>query len=189
MPPLKGWRPALVAVAIAVLSYWAFEQLAPDEADGAGGLAHYPQYYMENFSALSMDRDGAPKHRLNAVYMAHYPQDDTSELRQPELALFRVGRPPVLVSADKGWVTSGNDVILLKGNVRLRRDDESGERRLTLLAEDARLLVDAEYAETTRPVRLRYGRMVTDADGMRAYLAEERMELTGNVQTRIAPKP
>lgn len=184
----RGWRLALVCVAVAALSYWAFEQLRPDEADGAGGLAHYPQYYMENFSALGMDQDGAPKHRLEAVYMAHYPQDDTSELRQPRLELFRAGKPPVLISADKGWVMSDNDIILLKGNVRLRREDAGGAP-LTLLAEDARLLVGAEYAETARPVRLSYGRMVTEADGLRAYLAEERMELTGNVQTRIAPEP
>ena len=93
-----------------------------------------------------------------------------------------------MISADKGWVTSDKDIILLKGNVRLRREDAGGAR-LTLLAEDARLLVGAEYAETARPVRLSYGRMVTEADGLRAYLAEERMELTGNVQTRIAPEP
>lgn len=184
----KGKRLALVCVAIAALSYWAFQQLRPDEADGAAGLAHYPQYYMEDFSALGMNQDGAPKHRLKAVYMAHYPQDDTSELREPELELFRADQPPVVISADKGWVMSDNDIILLKGNVRLWLEDAGGAR-LTLLAEDARLLVEAEYAETARPVRLSYGRMVTEADGLRAYLAEERMELTGNVQTRIAPEP
>ena len=56
----RGGRLALVCVAIAALSYWAFQQLRPDEADGAAGLAHYPQYYMENFSALGMDQVGAP---------------------------------------------------------------------------------------------------------------------------------
>ncbi len=184
----RSWRLGLMTIAIAALSYWAFRQLAPDETAATGGLAHYPQYYMENFSALNMGRDGAPKSRLEAAYLAHYAREDASELRQPGLTLFRAGRPPVVVSADKGWVTSDNEVILLTGNVRLRRNDESGGPGFTLLAEDARVLVDAEYAETNRPVRLNYGRTVTHAGGMRVFLAEERMELTGNVQTRITPK-
>lgn len=182
------WKVALVLIAIAGFSYWALEKLTEESAPDLSKLAHYPDYYMENFTTLTMNQDGTPKNRLNAVYMAHYPDDDTSELHQPELEIFRVDQPPIIVNADRGWVTSNNDVILLKGNVYLQENDEFGNLKVELIAEDAKVLVDQEYAETDKATTLITKRTVTNSIGMRAYLQEERMEFLSNVRTTIAPR-
>lgn len=175
-------------IVVAGFSYWALEKLTEDDATKLNKLAHYPDYYMENFTTLTMDQDGTPKNRLNAVYMAHYPDDNTSELHQPELEIFRVDRPPIMVTADNGWVTSDNDVILLSGNVYLHQNDEFGNLKVELIAEDARVLVDQKYAETDKAATLITTRSVTNSIGMRAYLQEQRMEFLSNVQTTIEPR-
>ena len=182
------WKLISVLILVAAFSYWALEKLTEDSAAKLNKLAHYPDYYMENFTTLTMNQDGTPKNRLNAVYMAHYPDDNTSELHKPELEIFRIDRPPIMVTADNGWVTSNNDVILLSGNVYLHQDDELGNLKVELIAEDARVLVDQKYAETDKAATLITKRSVTNSIGMRAYLQEQRMEFLSNVQTTIEPR-
>ncbi len=182
------WKLISVLILVAAFSYWALEKLTEDSAAKLNKLAHYPDYYMENFTTLTMNQDGTPKNRLNAVYMAHYPDDNTSELHKPELEIFRIDRPPIMVTADNGWVTSNNDVILLSGNVYLHQNDEFGNLKVELIAEDARVLVDQKYAETDKAATLITKRSVTNSIGMRAYLQEQRMEFLSNVQTTIEPR-
>jgi len=182
------WKLIIILVVVAGFSYWALEKLTEDDATKLNKLAHYPDYYMENFTTLTMNQDGTPKNRLNAVYMAHYPDDNTSELHKPELEIFRIDRPPIMVTADNGWVTSNNDVILLSGNVYLHQNDEFGNLKVELIAEDARVLVDQKYAETDKAATLITKRSVTNSIGMRAYLQEQRMEFLSNVQTTIEPR-
>jgi len=182
------WKLIIVLIVVAGFSYWALEKLTEDDAKKLSKLAHYPDYYLENFTTLTMNQDGTPKNRLNAAYMAHYPDDNTSELHKPELEMYRVDRPPIIVTADNGWVTSNNDVILLSGNVYLHQNDEFGELKVELIAEDARVLVDQKYAETDKAATLITKRSVTNSIGMRAYLQEQRMEFLSNVQTTIAPR-
>lgn len=182
------WKLIIILVVVAGFSYWALEKLTEDDAKKLSKLAHYPDYYLENFTTLTMNQDGTPKNRLNAIYMAHYPDDNTSELHKPELEMYRVDRPPIIVTADNGWVTSDNDVILLSGNVYLHQNDEFGELKVELIAEDARVLVDQKYAETDKAATLITKRSVTNSIGMRAYLQEQRMEFLSNVQTTIAPR-
>lgn len=182
------WKLIFFLVVVAAFSYWALEKLTEDDVAKLNKLAHYPDYYLENFTTLTMNQDGTPKNRLNAVYMAHYPDDNTSELHKPELEIFRVNRPPIIVTADNGWVTSNNDVILLSGNVYLHQNDELGNLKVELIAEDARVLVDQKYAETDKAATLITKRSVTNSIGMRAYLQEQRMEFLNNVQTTIEPR-
>jgi lipopolysaccharide export system protein LptC len=186
------WKLALILVIIAGFSYWALDKLSEDGATKLSKLAHYPDYYMENFTTLTMNQDGTPKNRLNAIYMAHYPDDNTSELHEPELEIFRQDKPPIIVQSEKGWVTSNNDVILLSGNVYLHQNDDNGELKLELITEDARVLVDQKYAETDKAATLISKKSTTTSIGMRAYLQEQRMEFLNNVQTTIessAPAP
>jgi lipopolysaccharide export system protein LptC len=179
------WKLALLLVLVAGCSYWILDKLTEDGATKLSKLAHYPDFYMENFTTLTMNQDGTPKNRLNAVYMAHYPDDNTSELHEPELEIFRKDKPPIIVKSDKGWVTSNNDVILLSGNVYLHQNDRDGNLKLELITEDARILVDQKYAETDKAATLISKKSTTTSIGMRAYMQEQRMEFLNNVQTTI----
>lgn len=182
------WNLALALIIAATVSYWTLDKLTRDDLKKLNALAHYPDFYMENFTTLTMRRDGTPKNRLSADYMAHYPDDNTTELIAPELEIFRPDQPPLVVNADRGWVTSDNAVILLTGNVYLHQNDENGDPELELITEDVRVLVDKEYAETDQPATLINKRSVVNSIGMRAYLQEQRMEFLNNVQTTIEPE-
>ena len=179
------WKITLILIVVAGLSYWLLGKLISGDDQTLTQLAHHPDYYMENFNTLKMNVNGVPKNHLSASYMAHYPDDNTTELDYPVLEIFRENKLPINVSADKGWVTSSNEVILLIGNVRLYQVDNFGEISFELITKDARVLVDKKYAETDKHATLINKNSITNSEGIRIYLQEQRMEFLNNVQTTI----
>lgn len=184
-------RTALLTVlfAVAVASVWLLRHLSEEQAGAGEPLFHDPDYYMEDFSTLSMNQDGTPKNRLYAVYMAHYPDDDTTELLKPKMEIYRLERPPLYIAADRGWVTQNNDVILLRGGVRLWEDDELGTRTLQVDTTEVRVLLDDEYAETDQPATIISKRSTIRGSGMRAWLDESRLEVLKHERTTIEQPP
>ena len=129
-------------VITALGSTWLLNIVSQQRTSSGKENYHEPDYYMEDFTTVTMKQDGTPKSSLYAVHMAHYPDNDTSELLQPKMELFRNTRLPLYVSADKGWVTSDNEVILLEGNVQLWEDDAFGNRILQVNTSSARVLIE-----------------------------------------------
>lgn len=174
--------------AAAVATAWLLRTLG-EEPPAAGAAYHDPDYYMEDFTTLTMEDDGRPKSKLHAVYMAHYPVDDTTELLKPTMEIYRAERPPLNVTADKGWVTSGNDVILLRGGVRMWEDDAAGTRTLQVDTSEARILMNDEYAETDMPATIVSRRSTVTGTGMRAYFKDSRLLVLDHDRTTIVSSP
>lgn len=179
----------LVLLAAAALgSAWLMNRMGGQGGGGEAETSRDPDYYMEDFSTLSMREDGTPKHRLDALYMAHYPDNDTTELLQPKMEIFRRNQPPLYVTADKGWVTSGNEVILLKGKVELWENNEAGERTLDVHTSEVRVLRNEEYAETDEYATIKSGRATITGTGMKAWLEDSRLQVINHEKTVIEPK-
>lgn len=179
----------IMLLALAVISAATYNWLSNDpDLLINNRAAHYPDYYMENFSTLTMEQDGQPKNKLYADYMAHYPDDDTIELTRPRLEIYKPDKPPMIITSDKGWVTSNNKVILLSGDVDLWQDDQDGLRELEINTADVRVLLDQDYAETDKHATIKKQNTVVDADGVRAYFKHNRLELLDNVYGKIEPK-
>jgi lipopolysaccharide export system protein LptC len=174
--------------AAALATAWLLRQLGEDVVP-AGEDYRDPDYYMEDFTTVTMEDDGSPKSRLHAVYMAHYPIDDTTELLKPTMEIYRAERPPLNVSADKGWVTADNEVILLRGGVRMWEDDAAGVRTLQVDTSEARILMNDEYAETEMPTTIVSRRSTITGTGMRAYFKDSRLVVLDHDRTTIAQSP
>ena len=181
------WKIALLLGVLAIGSAWLLNRLTDEKSITSTLLRHDPDYYLENFSTLTMDQDGTPKNKLFAEYMAHYPDDNTTELIKPRLEVYRKGESPIIAISDKGWVTADNKVILLSGAVKLWQDNINGERELELITSDVKILTEQEYAETDKAATMKGKRTTVSAVGVRAYFKENRIELLNNVHGKILP--
>jgi len=178
----------ILLAATALGSAWLLNVVTGKKTVADSQRYHEPDYYMEDFTTLTMRKDGTPKSSLYAVHMAHFPDNDTSELLQPEMELYRIGKPPMFVRADKGWVTEDNEVVLLKGNVQLWEDNEEGERVLQVDTSRAQILIDQEYAETNERAVIKTRRTTVSGTGLRAYFNDSRLEVLKDVHTIIEQK-
>ncbi len=171
------------------LTTWWLRYLAGEAGGKDAGVYHDPDYYMEDFSTLTMEEDGRPKSRLRAVYMAHFPDNDTTELLQPSMEVYRIGRPPMFISAERGWITDDNNVVVLRGAVRMWEDDAAGKRVLQVDTSEAKVLLDSEYAETDQPAVIVSKSSTISGIGMRAYFKESRLEVVKHERTIIEAGP
>ncbi|MFT5173491.1 MAG: lipopolysaccharide export system protein LptC [Gammaproteobacteria bacterium] len=184
---LRRYGASGVMVALAVGSFWTLSRLDLDLLAPNAERQHTPDFYMENFVTTKMDEFGAVHRRVEADYMAHFPDTDTREFQQPYMVMYRQAAQPWHVRSERGWLSASGDVMLLLGKVHIWRDDANGVKELDVNTEDLRVLPEREYGETDKPVVITTATTQTHGVGMKAYLAESRLELLSKVHTRHEP--
>lgn len=175
--------PLAVVLTVALASVWIVHSLEADVGGRAEAPAHVPDFYMKQFATTTMDANGLPLRRLEAEYMAHFPDSETHEFSRPYLVMYGKGGAPWHVKSERGWLSADGDVMLLLGPVDIWRNSKAGPRRLTIETEDLRVLPDAEYGETDKPVVITTPHARSSGVGMRAHLDESRVELLSQVRT------
>jgi len=175
---------SILAVA-ALGSGWLLDRLLITEPAVVLNPNTEPDYYMEDFSTITIGDNGLPLNTLYAVYMEHNPVDDTLELFEPKLEIFRTNNEPLYITAEKGWATDNNEVILLQGKVRMWVKNKEGETTLDVETSEVRILVLEEYAETDQNVIIIGKRTIIKGRGVRAYFDENKLEILNHEQTII----
>ncbi|MCB1739738.1 MAG: LPS export ABC transporter periplasmic protein LptC [Gammaproteobacteria bacterium] len=185
---MRRLAPTLLALLLVGLSFWLLKQLQPPQTGGQRSVPHTPDYYMENFTTTTMDETGKPRRFLQAEYMAHFSDTDTHEFQRPYMRLYREAGTPWHVRSERGWVSATGDVMLLLGKVHIWRNSADGTREMDILTEDLRVLPQTDYGETDRPTLITTPTSETRGVGMRAYLAENRLQLLSDVHTHLIPR-
>ena len=184
MTPLLRWLFAAALLAAAGASGWVLYNLEFDNPVAARVAPDAPDAYMERFVTIEMDREGKPRRRIEADYMA-YHVDQTVELTNPRYVLFRTDGEPWHMQAESGRVSADRTVVRLLGRVDVWRNDASGARDLDIRTEHLKVLPDTEYGETEEPVTIHTPTSLSTGVGMRAYLDETRFELLSQVRTHV----
>lgn len=125
-----------------------------------------PDAFMENISALVLDKQGKPRMRIVSPKMVHYPKNDTTLLDQPELTLYRQSPQPWHVSARYAKATQGIEVLNFWEKVIIHR--AADKNNPATLIKTASLIVhpNQQTAETADPITLIQPNTVIRATGM-----------------------
>ncbi|MEP7371155.1 MAG: LPS export ABC transporter periplasmic protein LptC [Nitrosospira sp.] len=163
---LSGFPLFLLAL-LAALLFWVNQSArAPSPVQDEDSRRAAPDYMIENFSAVRMDRDGVSRHLLSAKRMLHYPDDDTTDLEQPRFINTEPGKPAMQVDADQAKMSANGEDIYLTGNVRVLRSAGKGRGETTMTTSFLHLLPDDGIAKTDRPVVITEANAVIKAVGM-----------------------
>jgi len=103
---------------------------------------HDPDYYIENFTATGLDKDGKRRFVIEAERMAHFPDDDTALLDFPHIIEYEEGFAPRHTYADEGWMSSSGEEIIMTGNVRVVIEADSRGPGGTMKTKRMRILLD-----------------------------------------------
>ena len=105
---------------LGLLSIWLqFGIIEQEQVVFDGNERHDPDYYIENFTATGMDKEGRRSYVLEAERLVHYPDDDTALLDNPHIIQYEDGAPPRHTYSESGWISSDGNEVLLTGNVRV----------------------------------------------------------------------
>ncbi|NKC15933.1 MAG: LPS export ABC transporter periplasmic protein LptC [Gammaproteobacteria bacterium] len=184
MEKLRRWLPTALLLLLAITSGVLLRQFEDGHSLGPGEERATPDFFMEDFISTIMSPSGIPLRTLSAKRLDHYPDTQTNHLEAPYLVLHYGEQPAWHVRSERGWVYESGLVALL-GKVHAWRDTDAGERAIDIHTWDMRILPEQEFGETDQPVTIITRTQTSRGMGMRAYLAESRLELMARVTTEV----
>jgi lipopolysaccharide export system protein LptC len=177
---------------LAGLSFWLQKTIAQPDVVHDGKLRHDPDAMAENFEVRKFDERGMVKYRLNAPYMEHFPDDDTSELKSPILIHYRANAAPLTLSGKNAKVTSKGQTVYLWDDVKAVRAATPDRSEMVARMPDLTVQTEEGIAFTPSPVVITEDKSWAKGVGMRldnnASTFELQSQVTGLSYPRRANK-
>lgn len=153
----------------------------------------FPSSVILNSTTRSYESDGQLASILKASESRHFqgqPEQsgsgDYSILKAPNLTFFSVDSTPWNITSDQGTIKAQGELIELQGNVRIWQAQPNGdtsELNTTFLV----VKPSQQYAETDKAVKIDAPGNITLAQGMQAFLKEDRVVLLSQVRGTHEP--
>jgi lipopolysaccharide export system protein LptC len=156
-----------------------------NDPESLTNIAPEPDYYMEDFTTITIGEDGLALNTLYAIYMEHNPLDDSLQLKQPKMEIYRNDNVPLYITAEQGRATENNEVILLQGKVRMWEENDTGETTLNLETSEVTINVLDEIAETDQYAIITGKHTIIKGHGIRANFKDSRLDIFNHEQTII----
>ncbi|HEX5538422.1 MAG TPA: LPS export ABC transporter periplasmic protein LptC, partial [Methylophilaceae bacterium] len=144
--------PLALLTILALLTFWINRSVHAPVHKAAANSRHDPDYILNNFVTTKTDPNGNVIYKLHAAEMKHFPDDDSTELQQPDLTQYAVGKPDVRITSKRGLVSSNGENVQFMDNVKLVRDAYAGHGEMTLLTQYLNVTPDTGVATTNKPV-------------------------------------
>ncbi len=174
----------LLLLALAVIS-WFLVQSRQEEAEVYDPQDHRPDYWVRDLDTTELDDRGKPRYSLQAEKMVHFDDDDSTVLTEPRLTVLSPEKPPWRVNSNTGWVSEDRTLVLLSGDVTIKREGRGRLRPIRAVTSQLRIKPEEKYAETDRHVRIdSYGDWL-ESDGAEIWFQEPvRMKFLSRVKAR-----
>jgi lipopolysaccharide export system protein LptC len=147
----RAWLPLLPLLLLLLATYWLNQQVQP-LSPNQSQRRHDVDFFIDNFSAVTLNAQGRPRFSLSAEKLWHYPDDDTTHLQMPQLASLYADRPPTLTSAQTGMISSKGDDIFLYDEVRIVQPASEGISEQHFATDYLHVVPDRDWAETDQSV-------------------------------------
>lgn len=189
---LKKLTTPVILILLAAASWWYVRSLEKDLTTKSAAVTHGPDYFMFNAESTVMDKQGSPKHKLVTAYLAHYPDENRTELQQPHLTLHQQDGSLWSIKANSGTVYQQTEKISLSGNVIIEKPlspdaPASTPALIKIETEKVHINPNRHIAETDEAVQITSKDGSVSAIGMKANLLNKTLELSSNVRGTYAP--
>jgi lipopolysaccharide export system protein LptC len=184
----RSWLPLLPLLLMLAATYWLNLQVQPlPQAESQ--QRHDVDYYVDNFTATSLNILGQPRFILKAEKLWHYPDDDTTHLQMPHLTSLSPGRPPTLTTSLTGMLTSKGDDVYLYDEVHIVRPATADSLEQDFTTDYLHAIPDRDFAETDRAVVMSDKYNVIHAVGMQLDNKAGTVKLLSHVRATHEPIP
>lgn len=136
-------------------------------------------YAMTDFTLTVMDLDGRPSRIIIGDEMAHFPQDDSTEIINPIAHFIEPGKETWIVSSNKGETVGEGENILLTGNVIITKENNN---EFELRTEALNLDTVYNTAYTDLPVAIKAPHGTTNSVGLHAAMEDKAINLHSKVR-------
>jgi len=154
-----------ILIVAAVFALWLQEDVKKKPVPGTQTDLRFPDYFMENFSISSMNRQGSPEYILSAKKMLHYSDEDYSELELPIVKFTNTGSH-FIITASSARLEQSKNIIHLHNNVVIQRAATENQNELSIYTDYLKINTRTSVAETDRPARVKTNNAELNAKGL-----------------------
>lgn len=203
MSALRGWRrawdritiylPIILMAVLALATYW-LARTTPGAGTGPSAVVaqkHEPDYFLHNFSVKSFERTGRLKSEIQGVDGRHYPDTDTLEIDQPRIRSYGENGAVTVATAQHAISNGDGSQVQLIGDAVVTREvpAKKDQPKLEVRGDFLHIYANEEKVKSDRPVTLKRGNDVFQADNMDYDNLDRVMELRGRVHGTLQPRP
>ena len=170
-------------------SWWASDYARRSiPVDPPRRLTHEMDTFIESFVMMQIDETGMPSARLEGPRAEHFPDDDSYEIHSPRAVSQRPDRSVTVATAPRGVMDAEGTHIVMRGDVRFKREPYTDEPGLMIQSEEVTLLPDEDVVKTNLPA------VITRADGskitgtgMHYDNRTRQLQVASDARVKIAP--
>lgn len=157
--------PLAVLTLLAALTFWLDHATRFDDTKRDGKNRHDPDFIVDKVYGRKFGPDGKLLEVLLADRMTHYPDNDTTDVVNPDLTYLR-NSPPLHLRSRFAMLSKDAQVVDLKDNVLGWRDATAEAPAMTFSSSQLTVYPDQEIARTDVPVKFTRGASVITGVGM-----------------------
>jgi lipopolysaccharide export system protein LptC len=160
---LSSVAPMVFMILLAGVSFWLERAVQPGPLHQSVAR-HDPDFWADNFTIKRFGPDGKLQNTLTASRMEHYPDDDTTTVKNPAMQYHR--QPPVTISSSKGLIGKDGKEISLIGDALIVRGGREKTPATHVTTEVLNVFPDDEKASSSHPVAITQGQSLIRGSGM-----------------------
>lgn len=138
-------------------------------------------------SVQQFDVEGHLTHDLETPMMQHNPTQNTHTLTAPHIMVSELNQAPWEIHADMATAFDGGQHITFNHHVVVHQHKHQTAEETTLTTEEITYFPRDKLATTLSEVTLKQANNRMHSTGMKAYLAENRVQLLSNARGHYEP--
>lgn len=177
----RYWPLVPLLLLVLVARNWVEDTPIVEPAESTINMqATQSDYYLEDFVTKKFGADGSLEYQISGNTLLHYPEDDRSEINQPDVTLHR---PPVVwnVISDKGVLVQNPETFTLQGDVRVQRTS-ADQAPVQILTSDLSINTEGNSLSTTSLVKIEAKTWQLEALGLETSIDSGKLNLLSNVK-------
>lgn len=150
-------------------------------------IATQPDTFMEDVTALFMNKEGHPKLKIQTPKMIHYLENDTTHLQTPHVTLYRKSPNPWFIDSNEAIASSGINQIVFDTNVVIHHISDSVNPETHIKTVRLTIFPNTQIAETDQPITIMQPDTTIRATGMLTDLNKGTIKLLSHAEGEYVP--
>nr|WP_255428132.1 LPS export ABC transporter periplasmic protein LptC [Ramlibacter cellulosilyticus] len=189
---LTIYLPIILMALLALATYWLARSTPTGGGPGSSSIRpskHEPDYFLKNFSVKSFAGNGRLKTEIQGAEGYHYPDTDTLEILNPRIRSYSEAGALTVATAKKAISNGDGSQVQLIGDAVVTRESPAKDQpKLEVSGDFLHIYADEEKVKSDRPVTLKRGNDVFQADNMEYDNLDRVLELRGRVRGTLRPR-
>lgn len=172
-----------IAVSAAVIMTLSTRSNSPTQHDESA----LPDAYMENVTAIILDKVGKVSMKIVTPRMVHYAHDDTTDFSDPQLTLYHKSPNPWFIVSKTAKAQHGIDQVVFRDDVTIHHPADYNNPATVIKTTSLTVHPNDKTAETAEPITMIQPNSVMKAIGMIADMDSGNIKLLSQATGEYVP--